>query len=79
MRRAMGKYPIWTREYTEKRLEDFQKHVEGLKGRTAIGQWHDTAGLPQDSLYHYCKKYGLEGRYRAVKEVIRKANRRRRW
>lgn len=73
----MNRHSIWTREYTERRLDEFCQHVDSWKGRTAIGKWHDLAGIPQDSLNHYSKKYGLHGRYKAMKQKIRKANRRR--
>ena len=75
----MSKYPIWTREYTERCLDEFSGHVEKWKGRTAIGKWHDLAGIPQDSLNHYSKKYGLQRRYKELKRKIQETNRRRRW
>lgn len=75
----MSKYPIWTREYTSQKLDEFHHHVEKWKGRTAIGEWHDIAGIPRDSLRHYSKKHGMYERYREAVLLIRKANRRRGW
>jgi hypothetical protein len=75
----MRKNPIWTREYTSQRLDEFYSHVRKWKGRTAIGEWHDHAGIPRDSLNHYSKKYGMKDRYREAVQLIRKANRRRGW
>ena len=75
----MKRETIWTREFTAHKLEQFQEDMLRYRGRIAIGEWHDMAGMPRDSLNHDSKKYGMNERYREAVQLIRKANRKRRW
>ena len=70
------KYPIWTKDYTMRQLQEFEKHVQSWKGRTTVQKWYNLAGVPEDSLCRYAKKYELQGMYIQAKQKIRRANRR---
>ena len=65
-------FPIWTKEFTAQKLDEFQEHVKSWKGRTTIGYWHDLVGLPQDSMGYYSRKFGMQDRYSQIKKAIRR-------